>query len=275
MIEQFTLINPVNNHDRMARVCPAADPVAVMIIVHGFGEHSGRYQGMMEHLAKTGIASIAIDLEGHGLSGLKRGVCRSYDILLADVDLLASDAAKRFPNIPVFLYGHSMGGGLALHHVLKNGAGDFYGVIVSAPLIHPADPVPGPLRAIVKCLRPVLPNMTIANTIPGEKVSTLPDEQARYEQDPLNHDRLGIGLAADIIEGGEWVSENSEKWTAPLLLMHARADKLTKFESSEAFAAKAANCTFRAMPDCEHEMHNDVCRDTIYAEMIRFMKDRL
>ncbi len=275
MISELNLKNPVSGHARFGRMSAPEKPKAVMLLVHGFGEHSGRYEPMMAHLADHDIAVIALDLEGHGQSGGRRGVCRSYDVLLADVDLLKAKAKADFPGLPVFLYGHSMGGGLALHYVLKHGDDGLNGVIASAPLIHPAEPVPGPLRALVKILRPVLPNMTIGNEISGDKVSSVPDEQKRYEQDPLNHGRLGLGLATGIIEGGEWVADNAERWNTPLLLIHAEADKLTQFNSSREFAANAQNCEFHPMADCEHEMHNDSVREDVYGKMTAFMKARI
>ncbi len=274
MIEKIELTNPVSGNARAGFVCAPETPKAVMAITHGFGEHSGRYHPMAEHMAAQNIAVISLDLEGHGQLTSKQGVVKSYDVFHADVTLLLEEARSRFPETPVFLYGHSMGGGLVLNHGLKK-APAVSGYLVSAPLIIPADPVPGPLRTIVKLLRPLLPNMTIKNTVPGEYVSSIPEEQSRYENDPYNHGRLGLGLAVDIIEGGEWVGENAKNWEAPLLLIHARADKLTQFEATEKFAAKAQNCTFMAMKNCEHEMHNDVVREEVYAAMIEFIEARL
>ena len=274
MMTEIELINPVNNSERAGFVCAPENPKAVMVITHGFGEHSGRYHGMAEHLAGQGIAVLAIDLEGHGKKTTRKGVVRSYDIFHGDVSLLLSEARQRFPDLPVFLYGHSMGGGLVLNHGMTK-APKVDGYIVSAPLIIPAEPVPGPLRAMAKLLRPILPNMTLKNTVPGDHVSSIAAEQTAYEQDPLNHGRLGLGLAVDIIESGEWVAENAGNWNAPLLLMHARGDRLTQFEATEKFAAKANNCTFMAMDNCEHEMHNDVVRPQIYDAITQFIQDHL
>ncbi len=275
MSQSLELTNPISGHKRHVIYDGPDKPRAVMLICHGFGEHCERYEPMMSHLAENGIATLAIDLEGHGQTQGRKGVCRDYNIFHADIALLSATATGQYSDIPAFLYGHSMGGGLVLNHGLKHGTDSFKGVMVSAPLIHPTEPVPGPLRLIVKLLRPVLPNMTIGNPIPGSKVSSIPDEQVKYENDPLNHDRLGLGLAADMIEGGEWVAERAGDWTAPLLLMHAKNDQLTKFESSREFAERAENCTFMPLADCEHEIHNDVTREQVYAAMIKFMEQNL
>ncbi len=248
------------------------EPIAALVITHGFGEHSGRYSHMIDHMISHNIAVIAIDLEGHGQSGAKKGVCENYDVLKADVDLMLEHARTAWPTLPVFLYGHSMGGGVVLNYVLSRRPDTISGVIASAPLIHPTDPVPGFLRAIVKLLRPVLPGMTLKNAILGDQISTLPDEQARYAQDTLNHDRLGLGLAVDIIEGGEWVAANAGAWNVPLLLMHARGDQLTRFDSAEIFAQAADKCTFIPIEQSEHEIHNDVHRDDVYAHILDFIR---
>ncbi len=274
MINTLKLKNPLNGHNRHGISCEAAQPLVAMVIIHGFGEHCERYRPMMTHLAAQGISSLAIDLEGHGRSDGKRGVCHNYDVLRADVTLALNETRKAFPDLPVILYGHSMGGGLVLNYGLQD-APDVKAYIASAPLIRPAEPVPGPLRVIVKILRRIAPNLTLGNAIDGSKVTTIPSEQQTYEQDPLNHGRLGVGLAVDIIEGGEWVAQNAGQWRVPLLLMHARTDQLTSFEASETFAGQASQCTFLPADNCEHEMHNDVTREDIYAAMTDFIKAQI
>jgi len=274
MMETQTLTNPVNGHIRHIISCAAKNAEAAIVLIHGFGEHGERYAPMMEHFASHGISSLTIDLEGHGRSGDRRGVCKNYDILKADVTL-AMDASRRaFPGVPQFLYGHSMGGGLVLNYGL-NQSPDVAAYIISAPLIRPAKPVPRLLSGLVRILRGLSPRMTIDNAINGSKVSSILGEQAKYENDPLNHGKLGVGLAVDMIEGGEWVAANADQWEAPLLLLHARGDQLTDFSASQAFAAAADNCTFLPMEDCEHEMHNDVTRDQVYAAMTDFIKSHL
>ncbi len=271
MISDISLKNPINSHERHLISCVAENPKAALVIIHGFGEHGGRYQHMMEHLADHNISSLAIDLEGHGKSEAERGVCKSYEILHADVTLAISEAERLSPNVPIFLYGHSMGGGLVLNHGLTH-APKIRAYIVSAALIYPVKPVSGGLRMLVKILRKIVPKMTIANDIVGHEVSTLPEVQELYANDPLNHRRLGVGLAEDIVEGGEWNVANAEKWQAPLLMLHSRDDKLTQFAGSEEFASKAQNCTFLPLQDCEHEIHNDVSRDVVYDALTYFIE---
>ncbi len=273
-MSDFETKNPADGTVLRGYIWACDKPKIAMSLIHGFGEHCGRYAGMAKYLNAQGIAVVALDLRGHGRSDGKRGVCKDYSLLSADVDALLAKTREAFPGLPHFIFGHSMGGGLVLHYGL-NHSDDIAGFLVSAPLIRPAEPIPGPLQTVVKILRRIAPNGTLPNPIPGTKVSTVPAEQKIYEADTLNHGRLGFGLAAGMIEAGEEVLNKAGDWTEPLLLWHANGDQLTDFTASEGFAAKAQNCTFIAYEDCEHEMHNDSCRPKVYTMMAEFMQARI
>lgn len=242
-------------------------PHAVISLVHGFGEHCGRYRAMADYLAMQGMAVVGIDLRGHGHSDGKRGVCHDYADMHADLDALLIETRKRFPDIPHILYGHSMGGGLVMHYVLRHAPDDLQAIISSAPLLRPADPVPKPLEWLVRLLRKFVPNFALDNGIDGAKISNLPHEQSQYENDPLNHGRLGVGLAVGIVEAGEEVLARASEWALPLLLLHSRDDQLTDFASSEVFAAQVPSCEFHAYAGVQHELHNDATRKEVYAVM--------
>lgn len=266
----FTL-NSADGTALFARHWPVQDGFATLALVHGFGEHSGRYADMAAHLTRNGISVVAIDLRGHGRSDGKRGIIRSYDEYRSDLAALL-DRARQIQGKssgPLLLYGHSMGGGLVLDHGLRADPG-VAGIIASAPLVAPADPVPGALRAIVTFLSKLAPGASIKNAISGDQVSTLPAEQAEYERDPLNHARLGLKTAVEIIENGEKLSKNATDWSLPLLMVHAKDDVLTDFEASRAFG-EAARADFRAYENAAHEVHNDRTRPTIYRAITDFV----
>lgn len=257
------------------QIWAAENPKAVMSLVHGFGEHSGRYADMAAYLNAKDISVVALDLRGHGRSDGRRGYCPDYAQLLGDVDALLAKSRALYLDMPHILYGHSMGGGVVLNHQLKSKASDLRGVIASAPFIKPAEKIGGAQKAIVKVLGKIAPKMTLGNKIDGSKISRLPEEQEAYLSDPLNHGNLGVGLAIGMVEGGEWILENAATWNRPLLLVHAREDQLTDFAASEAFAAKAQNCTFKAYEDCEHEIHNDCHRADVYKAAADFIESHI
>ena len=274
-MSRFETKNSSDSTILRGQVWEAETPKAVMSLVHGFGEHSGRYADMSTYLNSKGISVVTLDLRGHGKSDGRRGYCPDYNLLLSDVDALLAKSREIYPDLPHMLYGHSMGGGIVMNHQLKSGGAGINAVIASAPFIQPADTISKPQRAIVRFLGKMAPKMSLGNKIDGSKVSRLPLEQEAYMSDPLNHGNLGVGLAIGMVEGGEWILENAQNWTRPLLLVHARQDQLTDFAASEAFAAKAQNCTFKAYEDCEHEIHNDCHRADVYKAASDFIESHL
>lgn len=251
------------------------NPRVVMSLVHGFGEHQGRYGDMIAHLNAQSIAVVTMDLRGHGTSGGKRGVCHDYGLMIADVGAQVAKAERTLPGLPQYLYGHSMGGGIVLRYVSKpTRTAGLSGVIASAPLLTLPKPLPKLQVATVKFLRRIAPNFTLPNPIPGTQISTLADEQARYEADELNHGKLGVGLAVDMVENGETVLSRASTIASPILLLHAKEDQLTASASSEEFARLAPNCELHIFEGCEHEMHNDITRGAVYGLMTEFMSER-
>lgn len=251
-------------------------PKAVVSLVHGFGEHCGRYAPMAEALNAQNIAVVAIDLRGHGRSDGKRGACKDYESYRQDLDALLSKTRDLYPDVPQFLFGHSMGGGLVLNHSLTRGTGGLKGVISQAPLILLPDPPPALFEKIVRGLAKLAPNMTLGNKLEAHKISSLKEEQDKYIADPLNHGALTAGLAVGMIDGGRWVLSQAGQWPdTPLLLMHAKEDQLTACAGTEAFASQASTCEFVSYEDVEHEIHNDTTRAQVYAKILSFIESQL
>ena len=248
-----------------------ASPVAAMSLVHGFGEHCGRYSELAEYLNGNGIEVIGVDLRGHGRTDSPRGVVRQYDDLLGDVRTLIDETNRLHPNLPQFLFGHSMGGGLALYHGLTTESDLLTGYLVSAPLIRLKRSLPFYLRFAVKAMQKINPRGTIAAHITGSEISTIPAAQELYMRDPLNHNRLGYGLGLGMIDAGEHVLTNVSQWKKPLCLWHSRADQINDFKASEQFAANASQCNFTALDDVQHEMHHDRSKEQVFELMVDFM----
>src|SRR5882724_7141751 len=125
---------------------PTVEVRPVIALVHGLGEHSGRYVELVDHLTRRGHPIIAMDLRGHGRSAGKRGHAPSYGTLMDDIDLLLGAARERFPGTPLVLYGHSFGGNLVINHVLRK-LPALAGLIATSPALRPAfAPPPWKLR---------------------------------------------------------------------------------------------------------------------------------
>lgn len=247
------------------------NPIAVMSLVHGFGEHCGRYNELAQHLNDSGIEVIGIDLRGHGRTDSPRGVVQQYADIHGDLRTLIDETARLHPNLPRFLFGHSMGGGLALHHGLTTESDSLAGYLISAPLIRLKRPVPFYLRWAIKVLRKLKPQGSIAAPITGSEISTIREAQELYMGDPLNHNRLGFGLGLEMIDAGSDVLANASQWKKPLCLWHSRADQINDFKASEQFAANASQCNFTALDDVQHEMHHDRSKEQVFELMVDFM----
>ncbi|MEP1229230.1 MAG: lysophospholipase [Litorimonas sp.] len=251
-------------------IWPCKAPRAVMSLVHGFGEHSGRYAHMAANLNANGIAVIAIDLRGHGRSDGPRGVVKKYDDFRADIEALLAKTRSLYPNLPHILYGHSMGGGVVMDYGFAKDE-DINAIIASAPLIKLAQPPPSILTPIVKLLRFFRPKGAIKQPIDGTKISTLKIEQSLYLEDEFNHGQCGFGTALGMVKTGDDIAARAAQWNAPLLLIHSRDDVLTDFSASEAFAQTANNVEFHSFDNSAHELHNDIHRVKIYALMSDFI----
>lgn len=248
---------------------PVKAPKAVMALVHGFGEHCGRYDHMASFLNTHAIAVVALDFHGHGKTDGPRGVVKSYDDFRNDLAALLKSAQGFYPDTPQILYGHSMGGGIVLDHGLRDQSS--LPIIASAPFIKLAEPVPKVVRAAAKIIGKFAPKGTIKQPIDGTKISNLGEEQMAYLNDPLNHGTLGLRLAEAMISSGETIAETASNWNRPLLLLHSKADQLTAYEGSAAFAEAAQQVDFHSYETSQHEMHNDAPRDAVYALMVDFI----
>jgi alpha-beta hydrolase superfamily lysophospholipase len=235
---------------------PDTEPRAVVCLVHGLGEHCGRYSHVAAALNAAGYAVLACDQRGHGRSGGQRGVTPSYEALMADIDRLLAQAEQRFPGRPRFLYGHSLGGNEVINYALRRSA-DLAGVISTSPGLRTAFKPPALQLAAGKIMNRLYPAFTMPNGLELAALSRDPAVIAAYQADPLVHDRLSARLGMELLNQGEWAIANAGQFPLPLLLMHGTADRLTSHQTSQEFAAKAPTCTLKLWEGLYHETHNE------------------
>ncbi|WP_017931388.1 alpha/beta hydrolase [Robiginitomaculum antarcticum] len=250
---------------------PVDTPRAIVTIVHGLGEHSGRYEGYALAMTAEQIAVIAVDLRGHGQSAGSRGRAKDLSSLMSDIDTMCAKSRALYPNIPHFLMGHSMGGGLALRYAATHPDAGFSGIIASAPMIRPVDKVSGIQRILTKLIMKIKPGLTLDPGLDGSKISSIETEARRYLSDPLVHSKLGADLAIVMIENGEWLIENADLIKYPLLIAHSRGDQLTGFTASETFCDSVPDSEFIAYDDGQHEIHHDIHAGDVKKAVVDFV----
>lgn len=253
---------------------PDGRPRAVVALVHGLGEHVARHAALGAALSKAGFALMGFDLRGHGRSGGLRGDAPSYDTLLDDIDGLMDWVRISHPRLPVFLYGHSLGGGLVLNYTLRR-APRVRGVISSSPWLKTAMPLTPLQKFLSRTVAPILPTLRQKWGRP----SLLSRDHAiagEFEHDPLAHGLISLRMYLECARAGEWALEHAQEFPAPLLLMHGTADRLTSWEASQDFAARAGRkVTFRKWDAAYHELQNELQRRQVMKLIVNWVRRRL
>lgn len=240
-----------------AREWQAEAPKAVICLAHGLGEHIGRYAHFAEWFVERGITVMGYDRRGHGRSAGKRGHSPGIEPLLDEVAQLLVEAETRYQGLPVFLYGHSQGGGLVLSYAFHRHP-NIAGVIASAPWIKLAFEPPAPLIALGKLMRRIYPAFQQANSLKPAHLCRDPAVVEAYEADPLVHDRITAGNAINMMEEGAWLMQNDNEFPCPLLVIHGTADKITSATASRTFAAQlSGDVQYEAFDGLYHELHNE------------------
>jgi len=236
---------------------PTKEARAVVCIVHGLGEHAGRYHDVTHVLADAGIAVYAIDLCGHGLSDGKRGDIGSRSKVLQDIQSLIQKTKEEHPDLPVWLYGHSLGGNIVLSYRLVYGD-DISGVIITSPWLILAKPVPAIQVAIMKLLVKIFPKLTIKNGLDSRLLSTIMHVGVDYRNDPLVHPYISLQTGMDAIDYAKMILDRADENHGPVLLMHGSEDQICLAEGSRQLAQKGkAFCTYHEWPGMRHELHHE------------------
>lgn len=251
---------------------PVKNPRAVIALVHGQGEHIGRYAHVAKWYNDHDIALIGFDQQGYGRSEGKRGHAHSMNALLDDIGLLLAQAGERYPDTPIFLYGHSLGGALALQYVIQRDP-VIGGLIVTSPLIRLAFQAPALKILVGKLLRRIMPTLTLPTGLAANFISHDPAVVSAYKNDPLVHDKLSAAAGIAILEMGESLDIYSGVFSIPVLLMHGADDKITSAAATRAlFGRVVGDITHKEWPGLWHEMHNEKEKEQLFDYTLEWIK---
>ncbi len=244
---------------------PSGDPEMVVALVHGLGEQSGRYRHWAEKFCGAMIAFAAFDLRGHGQSEGRRGNIPSMDISLSDIGLFLEKVATIFPGVPVVLYGHSLGGNLAVNYVIERHS-NLAGLIITSPWLKLSMPVPGYKMILASLAGSLVPSILQPNGLDAGYLSRDKMVVQKYQSDPLIHDRISAGLFLSASRGGEKAVSMAGRITMPVILMHGTADAITSPEGSKSFSDNSGdNVTLRLWDGFYHELHNEPEKDDVFS----------
>jgi alpha-beta hydrolase superfamily lysophospholipase len=250
---------------------------ASVVIVHGVGEHSGRYEHVAEYLVAAGCSVHALDLRGHGRSEGARAVIDRFSNAVEDIDQLVSQVAAGSAQRPLFLLGHSMGGALSLSYALEHG-NKLSGLILSAPAVA-LDGAPWLMRQASKLLSVVAPPLGVVAVNP-QWVSRDPDTINAYVADPLNwHGRLPVRTLAEMVVFVEGLPKRLSSLHMPMLLMHGGDDKLAGVSGSRMVHDQVSSTdkTLLIYPGLYHEIFNELPADRalVLRDMVEWIDRRI
>ena len=236
----------------------------VLLIVHGLGEHIGRYEHVADFFNTRNTAVLGTDARGHGKSDGKRGHALNYDVLMADVWRSIENARDRFPNVPIIIYGQSMGGNLVANYILRKDTKPLAAAIISSAWFKLAFEPPAFKVKLGKFMSGIYPAFTQDNELDANDLSRDPAVVKAYEEDPLVHSKISASMFFHVYEAGYWAYDNASKLNIPALVTHGSLDKLTSAEASKEFAENAgSNATFQMWEGMPHEPHNDPEKDKV------------
>lgn len=248
---------------------------AVVALAHGMGEHSGRYRHVAQALTDEGIAVFAFDQLGHGRTEGKRGHASSYDRLLEGFDRLLAEAQRRYPDIPVFLYGHSMGGNLTLNYVLRRNA-KIVGAIVTSPWLKLAFEPQAIQVVAARFMERVYPKYANNHPLEPTHLTADPEMLTRLRNDELGHSQITAKFFLGVHRAARYALKHADRLRVPLLLMQGDDDKVTSVEATRQFAAKAGQlCTLCIWPGLRHELHNEIEREEVLKVIIQWLQAQL
>lgn len=240
----------------LRRDWPRGDARGSVLIVHGLGEHSGRYAALAAWFNQRGYAVRGYDQRGHGRSPGRRGGLRHRDDLLADLAAVYNDYASAASHPPLLL-GHSMGALVALRAVL-DGAVAPPALVLSSPALRSWEPAR--MIRLAGVLSRLLPNLPLRNGLDAGKLSHDPQVAADYRDDPLRHSWITPRLADFIFGDGAACIADAAALAVPTLLLVAESDELIDPAGSRAFARAAASSgqlTTRFFASLYHELFNE------------------
>lgn len=257
----------------------ATSPRGALLVVHGLGEHSGRYAALAERFTAAGISVYAPDLRGHGLSGGRRGHVDGFGDYLSEVDRALAEARSLSGGLPTVLFGHSMGGLVALRYAETRPETDLAGLALAAPQLSLADPPPAWLRMAAVVLETILPSLPLSNRLDPEDLSNDPAEVQAYRDDPLVHDRITPRLFREMQRAMDAAVRDLPRIRVPAaLVMIPGADPVVDPPTTREVAVALRAFTsvdVREYPGLFHEPLHDTGRETVSADLLAWVAERI
>ncbi len=259
----------------MPRTPPASEsladsPRAALVILHGLAEHAGRYRTLADELAARGISTLAFDQRGHGTTAGPRTHVDAFDDLVQDALHVCADFAARHPALPLFVWGHSMGGIVGLRMAARDTA-TLSGLIVSSSSLEVFKRGLDPLRPFFRFASRVAPRVRIRLGLDVTHLSSDAAVQRDYANDPLIPSTGSLRLIVEFAKACDLARNDAPKIHAPTLIVHGEADAIAPARGSQMLfdALGSADKTLKILPELRHEVQNERAEDrAVFVELL-------
>ncbi|KAI7862762.1 Alpha/Beta hydrolase protein [Spinellus fusiger] len=274
-----------DNHDIYTKTWkPVNKPVAQILLIHGFGEHIGRYNEMLTLFAENDIECFAYDQRGWGETGAKSkdfGNNQGYSTALGDIN----DTLEKMktPDVPLFLMGHSMGGALVLNLIAQktkySSVKLLDGVISSAPFVTLVDP-PSPFKEYpLRALSKIVPSFTIDAGINLDGINRDKEEMETYKNDPLNHSYATLKTLSELLDNGKALLKTGKNIDVPIVIVHSTADPINSYHSTKLVydVVSSKDKEMKSWEGMYHELHRELKpdRDHVLSHYVKWIKARI
>ncbi len=259
----------------LERAWTVASPKACVIIIHGYGEHCGRYGHVAQRFNEENFSVYSYDQRGHGESPGKRGTVGDFGPLRDDLDDFLKEVRRLVGSVPIFLFGHSMGGLVLALFTIKYSP-DVRGLLFSSAGVKAAN-VSFVLRFIATVLARIAPDQPVLELdITG--LSRVPEVVDRYNADPLvYHGKIGALTGRALMKAIDFVGLHFEEITLPLIALHGTEDRLVSHSASELLYEKAGSKdkSLKLYEGAYHEVFNDLGSDEFMDDSVDWIKSHL
>ncbi len=255
---------------------PPVPPRGVIVLVHGWGDHSGRYDEFAQFLRTAGYAVFSLDFEGHGQSPGVRAHIHQFQHLVDDLSAFVACVDAEIAGAPMFLCGYSMGGCVAASYLALH-RHQITGVIFNASALAVSSHISSVKKILARILGGAFPRLPLSNLTAGRLMSRDPAEVARYDADALTyHGKITAGTGKQLLAANEWIGKHLDRIRLPFLVLQGTADALVDPEGATAVyeASPSGDKTLQLYQDALHDLLHESNKAEVFAHIKHWLDTR-
>ena len=250
-------------------------PAGVLVLSHGYAEHSGRYDGLGAWFAARGFAVHALDHQGHGRSAGPRGHVAVFDHFVDDLEAFLGVVRQQHPEHPLVLIGHSMGGLIVASYVSERTPA-VAAAVTSGALLALPDGLSRARIVMARLLRRVAPRATLRSGLDVNGLSRDPEVVRRYVEDPLVFRRMTTSLASELLAAVRRVGSARSPVALPMLMLHGGDDPLSPPEGTRVLfqRVRGPGSLLHIYPKLRHEIFNEPEQEDVFQDVLAWLRTR-